>query len=103
MATADPLIALDAMGGDFAPPEIVKGAVMAARDLGVRVALVGRPEPIVVELAKHGPKPETVSVVPASEALEMGEKPAPAGRRQPGGPPGWASGPSQASSPSSGT
>ncbi len=82
VTAADPLIALDAMGGDRAPAEIVKGAVMAARDLGLRVALVGRPEPIVVELAKHGHKPEAVSVVPASEVIEMGEAPAQAARHK---------------------
>ena len=38
----NPIIALDAMGGDNAPAEIVAGAVRAARELGVRVALVGR-------------------------------------------------------------
>ncbi len=80
--TADPLIALDAMGGDFAPAEIVKGAVMAARDLGIRVALVGRPEPVVAELAKHGPRPEGISVVAASQVIEMDEHPAQAARHK---------------------
>lgn len=37
-------IAVDAMGGDFAPREIVHGAVLAARDLGVAVQLVGPPD-----------------------------------------------------------
>ena len=43
MAASEPLIALDAMGGDHAPEEIVKGAVLAARELGIQVALVGPP------------------------------------------------------------
>ena len=42
----EPVIALDAMGGDNSPAEIVKGAVQAAQALGVRVALVGREEAI---------------------------------------------------------
>ncbi len=82
MATADPLIALDAMGGDHAPAEIVHGAVLAARELGLRVALVGRPEPVAAELAQHGPKPDGISVVPASEVIEMDEHPARAARHK---------------------
>jgi len=47
MPPDDPIIALDAMGGDNAPGETVAGAVEAARELDVRVALVGRPAAIV--------------------------------------------------------
>ena len=79
---ADPVIALDAMGGDNAPGEIVRGAVQAARELGVRVALVGRPEAITVELAKHGARPDKVSIVPASEIIDMDEQPAQAARHK---------------------
>jgi glycerol-3-phosphate acyltransferase PlsX len=79
---ADLVIALDAMGGDNAPGEIVAGAVRAARELGLRVALVGPPEPITVELAKHGGKPDTVTIVPASEVIEMDEQPAQAARHK---------------------
>ncbi len=70
------------MGGDNAPGEIVAGAVRAARELGLRVALVGPPEPITVELAKHGGKPDTVTIVPASEVIEMDEQPAQAARHK---------------------
>ena len=70
------------MGGDNAPGEIVAGAVRAARELGLRVALVGAPEPIAVELAKHGGKPDTVTIVPASEVIEMDEQPAQAARHK---------------------
>jgi len=82
MPPNDPIIALDAMGGDNAPGETVAGAVEAARDLDVRVALVGRPEAIVPELAKHGGRPEKLSVVPASEIIEMDEHPAQAARQK---------------------
>src|SRR3970040_2244491 len=51
-----PIIALDAMGGDNAPGEIVAGAVEAARDLGVRVALVGGPDAMAACLARDGPR-----------------------------------------------
>lgn len=70
------------MGGDNAPGEIVAGAVRAARELGLRVALVGPPEPITVELAKHGGKPDAVAIVPASEVIEMEEQPAQAARHK---------------------
>ncbi|MFQ5879915.1 MAG: phosphate acyltransferase PlsX, partial [Dehalococcoidia bacterium] len=82
MATDNPIIALDAMGGDHAPREIVHGAVLAARQLGINVALVGIPERIVAELAKHGPKPDGISLVPASEVIEMDEHPAQAARHK---------------------
>ena len=48
-------IAVDAMGGDFAPLEIVKGAVLAVRDFHVPVVLVGDKEQIVkIEITDHG-------------------------------------------------
>lgn len=80
VTAADPVIALDAMGGDNAPGEIVKGAVTAAREAGVRVALVGRPESISFELAKHGTQPEGITVVAAPDVIEMDEHPAQAAR-----------------------
>jgi glycerol-3-phosphate acyltransferase PlsX len=46
-------IALDAMGGDHAPRAEVEGAVLAARQLGVKVILVGRKELLIEELRKH--------------------------------------------------
>ncbi|MDO8613778.1 MAG: phosphate acyltransferase PlsX [Dehalococcoidia bacterium] len=82
MPPDEPIIALDAMGGDNAPGEIVAGAVEAARDLDVRVALVGRPEAIVAELAKHGGRPEKLTIVPASEVIAMDEQPAKAARQK---------------------
>ncbi len=80
--TETPVIALDAMGGDSAPGEIVAGAVQAARELDLRVALVGRDEEIVACLAEHGPKPDTVTVVPASQVIEMDEQAAQAARHK---------------------
>ena len=82
MTATDPVIALDAMGGDNAPAEIVKGAVMAARELDLRVALVGPEGAIAAELAKHGSQPETVSVAPATQVIEMDEHPAQAARQK---------------------
>ena len=70
------------MGGDDAPGEIVLGAVQAARDFGVRVALVGPQEVLEAELAKHGSRPENIAVVHAPEVIDMQEAPAQAARRK---------------------
>jgi len=68
-------IAVDAMGGDYAPREIVHGAVLAARDLGVAVQLIGPPDIIEKELRRHKTKGLDISIVPASEVVSMDEKP----------------------------
>lgn len=73
-------IALDVMGGDHAPVEIVAGAVDAARRYGVTVSLVGKADLIQVELAKHNTSGLQLPIVPASQVIEMGDKPAKAVR-----------------------
>ncbi len=73
-------IALDVMGGDHAPAEIVAGAVSAARTFGITVSLVGRPEAIQAELAKHKIQGLDLPIVPASQVIEMDDKPAKAVR-----------------------
>jgi len=69
-------IAVDAMGGDYAPQEIVSGTLAGAREYGVEVLLVGRPDAIENELKKHDTQGVAYRVVPASEVIEMGESPA---------------------------
>lgn len=65
-------IAVDAMGGDHAPTAEVDGAVRAARDLGVKVILVGREDVIRPELAKHdGYRELPIEIVHASEVITM--------------------------------
>jgi glycerol-3-phosphate acyltransferase PlsX len=66
-------VAVDAMGGDKAPNEIVEGAKQAADELGVPVLLVGRPE----ELGDTG----GLEVLPASEVIAMDADPAKSVRR----------------------
>ncbi|MDP3143202.1 MAG: phosphate acyltransferase PlsX [Candidatus Omnitrophota bacterium] len=67
-------IALDAMGGDNAPQAEVEGAVLAAReDKDLKVVLVGIQDQIEKELRKYRPLPEGISVVHASEVIEMHE------------------------------
>jgi glycerol-3-phosphate acyltransferase PlsX len=75
-------IALDIMGGDHAPHEIVAGAVLAARDYSITVSLVGKPDIIGEELAKHNTAGLDLPIVPASEVIEMNDKPAQAVRNK---------------------
>ena len=67
-------IALDAMGGDFAPAETVKGALLAAKEFDVDIDLVGLPERIELEMGKNGRRSPRVTVVPASEVIGMEEE-----------------------------
>jgi glycerol-3-phosphate acyltransferase PlsX len=73
-------IALDAMGGDNAPTEIVAGAIEASRR-GVDVVLVGHHRILEAELAKHETR---LPIVDAPDVIEMGEDPARALRKKPG-------------------
>ncbi len=75
-------IAVDAMGGDYAPSEIVKGAVEAARNYNIGVILVGNEKIIREELAAYNTQNPDISVVHATEIIEMGEQPAVALRRK---------------------
>ena len=68
-------IAVDAMGGDYAPREVVYGAVLAAQELGVAIQLIGPPEIIANELKRHITAGLDITIVPASEVVDMGEKP----------------------------
>ncbi len=74
------LIALDAMGGDHAPAEIVAGALLAQREHGIDVALVGPKDAIEAEIVRHGSVPSAFQIVHASEAIGMDEHPAQAVR-----------------------
>lgn len=73
-------IALDAMGGDHAPREIVLGAFQAAPLLRNKLFLVGIPDEIKLHLP--GPLPPNIEIVPASECVAMDEKPTDAMRRK---------------------
>jgi glycerol-3-phosphate acyltransferase PlsX len=66
-------IAIDAMGGDYAPAEIVKGAVLGAREHGVGIILSGPEAVIKAELAKHDTKDLDISIDHTDEYLEEGE------------------------------
>src|SRR5262249_38414889 len=75
-------IAVDAMGGDNAPRPEVEGSVLAARELGVRVLLVGQPNVVRNELAKHATLNLPIEIVPAGEVITMDDHPAQAFRRK---------------------
>lgn len=66
-------IAIDAMGGDFAPREIVKGAVSAARQYNIGLELVGKKEAIEAELVRLNVKGLDIKITDAQEVIEMGE------------------------------
>jgi len=67
-------VALDAMGGDHAPKAEVEGAVLAARQLGVKVILVGQEDLVRQELSKHDDVDELpIEVVHASERVTMAD------------------------------
>ena len=71
-------IALDAMGGDFAPQAAVAGAILAARELAgkAQVVLIGQPEAVLPLLQEYGAEASSVEFVPASQLIDMGEHPA---------------------------
>ncbi|WP_313992275.1 phosphate acyltransferase PlsX [uncultured Selenomonas sp.] len=73
-------IAVDAMGGDFAPKEIVQGALDAARKYDCEIVLIGDEEKIRAEL--HGADLDAlrISIVHAAEVIGMDEHPAEAVR-----------------------
>lgn len=69
-------VALDAMGGDNAPVEIVKGAVNAVSSRkDIKVFLVGQEDVVKEELAKYSYPAEQIEVVHAPEVIEMAEPP----------------------------
>jgi glycerol-3-phosphate acyltransferase PlsX len=75
-------VALDAMGGDKAPGEIVLGAIQAARTYRMGVYLVGHEKVIRTELAKHNITGLDLPIVHTDEVIEMDEHPADAVRRK---------------------
>ena len=75
-------VALDAMGGDNAPGEVVLGAIQAAREYSMGVYLVGREEVIRAELAKHDTGGLDLPIIHTDEVIEMDEHPASAVRRK---------------------
>ncbi|MFM9160271.1 MAG: phosphate acyltransferase, partial [Dolichospermum sp.] len=74
-------IAIDAMGGDHAPDEIVAGALRAREELGVKILLVGDPQRIEAVIPPNTNMAD-LEIVPAKEAIAMDEEPLNAVRRK---------------------
>lgn len=76
-------VALDAMGGDNAPQEVVKGAVEAVNlEKDIIVYLVGKEDLIKAELSKYTYDKEQIIIVNAPDVIETGEPPVMAVRRK---------------------
>ena len=76
-------VAVDAMGGDNAPSEVVKGAVQAVeQDSRIKVFLVGQEEVLREELKQYPDQGERLEIVPASEVITNDEAPVMAVRRK---------------------
>jgi phosphate acyltransferase len=74
-------IAVDAMGGDYAPAAVVEGALLASQDPGVEIVLVGQADAIERELAKHR-NGQNQKIVAASQVVPMHESPSIALRKK---------------------
>jgi len=85
MTTRPLRIAIDTMGGDLGPSEVVRGAVQAAqaRDGSTSFLLVGDESLIQSELARHKPLPAGLCVRHASQIIEMTDKPREVYRKKP--------------------
>jgi len=78
-------IALDAMGGDYGPEELTRGAMLAAKQTGLQVILVGNQQVLqahVDRLRADASGESNLQIVHASEVVEMGESPVDAIRRK---------------------
>ena len=76
-------IAVDGMGGDYAPRVVVDGAVLAANDFAnLEIILVGQPEALKAELNRHKVIGGKIVIEPASEVVGMGDSPVQAIRRK---------------------
>ena len=77
-------IIVDAMGGDNAPDVTVRGAALAAKEYGEDILLVGQPEAITAVLRAHGlENTEHLTIMPASDLVDMHDDPATVLRRKP--------------------
>src|ERR1700686_5255647 len=75
-------IAVGAVGGGQSPRPEVEGAVQAARELGVRILLVGLAPELRKELAKHSHRGLPIEIVPATEVITMDDSPTQAFRKK---------------------
>jgi glycerol-3-phosphate acyltransferase PlsX len=67
-------IAVDAAGGDYAPHEMVKGAIQAAREFGVEIILVGRKN-VLRKLSEKSREKTGITIVDAKQVIDFNEHP----------------------------
>ena len=67
-------IAVDAMGGDYAPEQTVAGAILAAQEIDARISLVGDPDAICAQMVGSTPG-DRIEIEPAGDVIDMGESP----------------------------
>jgi len=68
------LIAVDAMGGDYAPREVIKGAIEAAKEFPIDIALVGN-KTVLEMLLRRSTRKSNITIVQASQVVEHDEDP----------------------------
>jgi glycerol-3-phosphate acyltransferase PlsX len=68
------IIAVDAAGGDYAPHEVVKGAIQAAHELGIEIILVGRKN-VLRKLAEKSLLNAPVTIEDAKQVIDFNEHP----------------------------
>lgn len=76
-------VAVDGMGGDHAPTEVVKGVAMAVREMDVEVIITGLTPDLTAELARHGLNDSTIKVMEAVQVVRDGENAIIAAMRKP--------------------
>jgi glycerol-3-phosphate acyltransferase PlsX len=76
------LIAVDAMGGEHAPREVVKAAVEAAKEFPIDIALVGN-KPVLEMLLRRSKRRSNIKIIQASEVIMEGEEPIQAVQNKP--------------------
>jgi len=76
------LIAVDAAGGEYAPREVVKGAIEAAREFPIDIALVGN-KPVLEMLLRRSTRKSKITIVQASQVVMDGEEPIQAVQNKP--------------------
>lgn len=68
-------IIVDGMGGDNAPAAVVEGAILASRETEHHIAIIGKEEIILSELAKHRYDAQKISVINATEVISNDDAP----------------------------
>lgn len=75
-------IAIDIMGGDYAPDEIIKGCVLATKDIDSTLVLVGKEDVIKEKLSAYTYDEDKIEIMHANEVIEMSEAPVVAIRKK---------------------